>query len=87
MLAAGAIQGIGALTGGLTITDAAGLATRAMIALATETALSAGTVAYLHTADQHLARADDLPTSRRPGLSIRGAAVRLPVAGQAEEQS
>jgi hypothetical protein len=47
MLAAGAIQGIGALTGGLAITDAASLATRALIALATEAALSAGTVAYL----------------------------------------
>jgi hypothetical protein len=36
MLAAGAIRGIGALTGGLTITHAASLATRALIELAIE---------------------------------------------------
>ena len=47
MLAAGAIQGAGALTGGLTITDAAGFATRALIALAVEAALAVGTVVYL----------------------------------------
>ena len=48
MLAAGAIQGIGALTGSLTITNAASFATRALIALAIEAALSVGTVSYLH---------------------------------------
>jgi hypothetical protein len=47
MLIAGAIQGVGALRGRLTITDAAGLATRALIALAIEAALVAVTVAYL----------------------------------------
>jgi hypothetical protein len=47
MLAAGAIQGVGALRGSLTITDAASLGTRALIALAIEAVLAVGTVVYL----------------------------------------
>ena len=47
MLAAGAAQGIGAVAGGLTITDPAKFAARALIALAVEAVLTAITVACL----------------------------------------
>jgi len=48
LLAAAAAQGAGALTGGLTFTSPAGLAARALIALAAEAILAALTIAWLH---------------------------------------
>jgi hypothetical protein len=47
LLAAGAVQGAGALTGGLTFTSPGGFTTRALIALAVEAILAALTVACL----------------------------------------
>ena len=46
MLAAGAAQGIGAITGGLAITDPAGFAAHALIALAAEAIPAASTIAW-----------------------------------------
>ena len=48
LLAAAAVQGAGALTGGLTFTSPAGFAARAPIALAAEAILAALTLAWLH---------------------------------------
>ena len=48
LLAAAAVQGAGALTGGLTFTSPAGFAARALIALAAEAILAALTIAWLH---------------------------------------
>ena len=48
LLAAGAIQGTGALTGGLTLTSLGGFAARALIALAIEAILATLTIAWLH---------------------------------------
>lgn len=47
MLAAGAAQGIGAVTGRLTITDPASFTARALIALAVEAVLTVITIACL----------------------------------------
>ena len=48
LLAAGAVQGAGALTGGLGFTNPASFAARALIALAAEAILAALTLAWLH---------------------------------------
>jgi len=48
MLAAGAVQGAGAITSGLTFTSPASFAARALIALAVEAILAALTIAWLH---------------------------------------
>jgi hypothetical protein len=48
LLAAAAIQGAGALTGGLTITSPGSFTARALIALAAEAALAVITVIWLH---------------------------------------
>ena len=48
LLAAGVIQGAGALTGGLTLTSPAGFAARALIALAIQAILATLTIAWLH---------------------------------------
>jgi hypothetical protein len=47
LLAAGAVQGAGALTGGLSFTSVGGFAARALIALAIEVILAALTIAWL----------------------------------------
>jgi hypothetical protein len=48
LLAAAAIQGTGALTGGPALTTPAGFTARALIALAAEVILAALTIAWLH---------------------------------------
>jgi hypothetical protein len=48
LLAAGAVQGAGALTGGLSFTSPGGFAARALIALAIQATLAALTIAWLH---------------------------------------
>ena len=48
LLAAAAVQGAGAITGGLTFTTPASFAARALIALAIEAILAALTIAWLH---------------------------------------
>jgi hypothetical protein len=48
LLAAGAVQGTGALTGGLALTSPGGFAARTLIALAIEAILAALTIAWLH---------------------------------------
>ena len=48
LLAAAAVQGAGALTGGLAFTSPGGFAARALIALAAEAILAALTIAWLH---------------------------------------
>jgi len=48
LLAAGAVQGAGAITGGLTLTSPGSFAARALIALAIEAILAALTIAWLH---------------------------------------
>jgi hypothetical protein len=47
LLAAAAVQGAGAITGGLTFTNPASFATRALIALAVEAVLAVITIAWL----------------------------------------
>ena len=47
VIVTGAAQGIGAITAGLTITNPGSIATRALIALAVEVLLAAGTIGYL----------------------------------------
>jgi hypothetical protein len=56
LLAAAAVQGAGALTGGLALTSPASFATRALIALAIEGILATLTIAWLHR----------IPAGRRP---------------------
>ena len=48
MLAAAAVQGAGALTGGLALTSPASFTARALIALAAEAILATVTIAWLH---------------------------------------
>jgi hypothetical protein len=48
LLAAGGVQGAGALTGGPALTSPGGFAARALIALAVEAILAAVTLAWLH---------------------------------------
>jgi hypothetical protein len=48
LLAAAAVQGAGALTGGLTFASPASFTARALIALAAEAILAAVTIAWLH---------------------------------------
>jgi hypothetical protein len=48
LLAAAAVQGAGAITGGLALTSPASFAARALIALAAEAILAALTIAWLH---------------------------------------
>jgi hypothetical protein len=48
LLAAAAVQGAGAITGGLTFTSPASFAARALIALAAEAILAALTITWLH---------------------------------------
>ena len=48
LLAAAAVQGAGALTGGLTLTSPASFADRALIALAAEAILAVLTITWLH---------------------------------------
>jgi hypothetical protein len=48
LLAAAAVQGAGAITGGLTFTSPASFAARVLIALAAEAILAALTIAWLH---------------------------------------
>jgi hypothetical protein len=57
LLAAAAVQGAGALTGGLVLTSPAGFTIRALVALAAEALLAAITIAWLR---------------RRPGPSPHG---------------
>ena len=48
LLAAGTVQGAGAITGGLTLTSPASFTARALIALGVEAILAALTIAWLH---------------------------------------
>jgi len=48
MLAAAAVQGAGALTGGLALTSLGSFAARALVALAVEAILAAVTIVWLH---------------------------------------
>lgn len=48
LLAAAAVQGAGAITGGLALTSPAGFVARALIALAVEVILAILTIAWLH---------------------------------------
>jgi hypothetical protein len=48
LLAAAAVQGVGAITGGLAFTSPASFAARALVALAAEAILAALTIAWLH---------------------------------------
>ena len=57
MLAAAAIQGAGALTGGLSLANPASFTARALIALAAEAILAATTVAWLHRSPRPDSRA------------------------------
>jgi hypothetical protein len=57
LLAAAAVQGAYALTGGLTFTSPASFAARALIALAIEAILGALTIAWLHRSPVHGPRA------------------------------
>jgi hypothetical protein len=74
LLAAAAVQGAGAITGGLTFTSPASFAVRALIALAVEAILAAGTIAWLHRSPTHSAPADpslqppDAPQNNPDGL-------------------
>jgi hypothetical protein len=67
LLAAAAVQGAGAITGGLSLTNPAGFAVRALIALAVEAVLAATTVAWLHH-NPAPARSATPDPSLRPGL-------------------
>jgi hypothetical protein len=60
--AAGAAQGIGAITGGLAITNPASFAAKALIALAVEAILAASTIAWL--------RRDTAPSAQAPAESL-----------------
>jgi len=53
LLAAAAVQGTGALTGGLAFTSPGGFAARALIALAIEAILAVLTIAWLHRTPAH----------------------------------
>jgi hypothetical protein len=53
MLAAAAVQGAGAITGGLTLTSPAGFTVRALIALAAEVTLAAATIVWLRRDPAH----------------------------------
>ena len=64
LLAAAAVQGAGAITGGLTFTTPASFAARALIALAIEAILAALTIAWLHRHPARSATPD--PSSARP---------------------
>ena len=69
LLAAGAVQGAGAITGGLTFTSPASFAARALIALAIEAILAVLTIAWLHrhpAAGPPARRATPDPSSARP---------------------
>lgn len=59
LLAAGALQGLAEVTAGLTITDPASFTMRALIGVAVEAALTAGTVTYLRRQPQHAPSADE----------------------------
>jgi len=65
LLAAGAVQGAGAITGGLTLTSPASFAARALIALAIEAILAALTIAWLHRSPA------PGPQARRPAAQDR----------------
>jgi hypothetical protein len=69
LLAAAAVQGAGAITGGLTFTSPATFAARALIALAIEAILAALTIAWLHrhpAAGPPARSATPDPSSARP---------------------
>jgi len=68
LLAAGAVQATGAITGGLSITSPASFTTRALIALAAEAALAVFTVIWLHRkpAPRTLSAATWAAPQRRP---------------------
>jgi hypothetical protein len=70
LLAAAAIQGAGAITGGLALTSPAGFAARALIALAAEAILAALTITRLHRspAPGPQARSATSDPSLPPGL-------------------
>ena len=53
LLAVGAVQGAGALTGGPALTSPGGFAARALIALAIEAILAVLTIAWLHRTPAH----------------------------------
>jgi len=53
LLAAGGVQGAGALTGGPALTSPGGFAARALIALAIEAILAVLTIAWLHRTPAH----------------------------------
>jgi hypothetical protein len=67
LVAAAAVQGAGAITGGLSLTSPASFAARALIALAVEAILAATTVAWLHHHPAPARSATPDP-SLRPGL-------------------
>ncbi len=53
LLAAGALQGLAEVTAGLTITDPGSFMVRALLAIAVEAVLTAGTVIYLRRQPQY----------------------------------
>jgi hypothetical protein len=67
LLAAAAVQGAGALTGGPALTSPAGFAARALIALAAEAILTALTITWLHRSPAPARSATPDP-SLPPGL-------------------
>ena len=70
LLAAAAVQGAGAITGGLAFTSPASFAARALIALAVEAILAALTITWLHhsPAPGPRARSATADTDLPPGL-------------------
>jgi len=69
LLAAGAVQGAGAITGGLSITSPGSFAARALIALAVESILAAITIAWLRHSPAPGSRAHTAtPEPSLPGL-------------------
>jgi len=66
LLAAGAVQGAGALTGGLSFTSVGGFAARALIALAAEAVLAVLTVAWLHRTPASRRQTRSANTSPKP---------------------
>ena len=66
LLAAAAVQGAGALTGGPTLTSPAGFAVRALIALAIQAILAALTITWLHRTPAPRRQARSANTSPKP---------------------
>ena len=66
LLAAAAVQGAGALTGGLTLTSPGSFTARALIALAAEAVLAVLTVAWLHRTPASRRQTRSANTSPKP---------------------